>query len=228
MLNAVVFDFDYTLADSSPGIVECINAALAGVGLRPAPAERIRPTIGMSLPDAFRQLAGEPPGVEVEEFVRLFVQRADQVMADQTRIFAWVPAVLEELRQQGLALGIVSTKFRRRIEAILRREGLARAFSVVVGGEDVAAHKPDPGGLLMALDRLGCAPLEALYVGDSPTDAETARRAGVPFAAVFSGVTPREAFAGHQVGAVFADLRDLPAWSARRAAAPSTDHRQEA
>jgi len=214
MLRAVLFDFDYTLADSSPGIVECINAALVGLGLPPAPSERIRTTIGVSLPEALRRLAGERAAGETEEFVRLFVQRADQVMADQIRVYPCIRPVVEELRRQGLSLGIVSTKFRRRIEAILEREGLDHAFAVVVGGEDVALHKPDPSGLLLALAGLECPPLEALYVGDTATDAEAASRAGIPFAAVLSGVTPREAFAEHQVSAVFADLRELPGWTA--------------
>jgi phosphoglycolate phosphatase len=219
-LAAVLFDFDYTLADSSPGVVECMNAALAGLGLPPAQADRIRATIGVSLPEALRRLAGERPAAETEEFVRLFVHHADQVMADQIRVYPSVRPVVDELRLQGLSLGIVSTKFRRRIEAILQREGLDQAFAVVVGGEDVAAHKPDPGGLLLALARLDCSPPDALYVGDTATDAEAAGRAGIAFAAVLSGVTPREAFAEHPVIAVFADLRELPAWSAGRVAPP--------
>ena len=54
---------------------------------------------------------------------------------------------------------------------------------VIVGGEDVEREKPDPAGLSAAVERLDVAPAALLYVGDSPTDAETARRAGVRFAA---------------------------------------------
>ena len=81
---------------------------------------------------------------------------------------------------------------------------------MVVGGEDVSAHKPDPEGLLLAAARLGRDPSEILYVGDSVTDAETARRAAVCFAAVLSGVTPAAAFAEYGPCAVLDSLPQLP------------------
>ena len=83
-------------------------------------------------------------------------------------------------------------------------------FDVVVGGEDVAMHKPDPSGLLAAVECLGSAPTSALYVGDSVTDAETAKRAGVPFVAVLSGVTPREVFEDYSMYRVLESLSELP------------------
>jgi len=80
---------------------------------------------------------------------------------------------------------------------VFRRENLLRFFQVIVGGEDVSAHKPDPQGLLAAVDRLGSRHAATLYVGDSVTDAETAKRAAVPFVAVLSGATPIEHFNGY-------------------------------
>jgi len=230
LLQAVVFDFDYTLADSSRGAVECINFALDELGLPPVSAGAARRTIGLSLRDTLVELAGPQRAALAGEFARLFVERADEassgrratgtremnaqghssVMTDLTVVFESVPEVIGRLRAQGLHLGIVSTKFRYRIEATLRREGLLDAFGVIVGGEDVAAHKPDPGGLLVAIERLSSTPAATLYVGDSVTDAQTAERAGVPFVAVLSGVTPREAFRDYPVVCVLEDLSELP------------------
>ena len=92
------------------------------------------------------------------------------------------------------------------------REGLLDAFDVIIGGEDVAKHKPDPTGLLTAIERLGSEPTSTLYVGDSVTDAQTAKRAGVPFLAILSGVTPREAFGNYPACGMLASLSDLPNW----------------
>ena len=209
--GAVLFDFDYTLADPSLGVVECFGFALDELGLPMAAPGDIRKTIGLSLEVAFRRLVDARHWVHAEEFLQLFTQRADQVMADRTVVFETVPATLGALASAGLALGIVSTKFRYRINAILQREGLAEAFGVVVGGEDVAEHKPDPGGLLLGVARLARSPSEVLYVGDSVTDAETAVRAVVPFVAVLSGVTPRAAFAEYEPRAILDSLRQLPA-----------------
>jgi phosphoglycolate phosphatase len=209
---AVLFDFDYTLADSSEGIIECVNLALRTLDLPQAGAAEIRAAIGLSLTGMFSRLAGPGYAELAPEFLRLFVQHADQVMANHTRVYPGVPNMLCALQACRLRLGILSTKFRYRIEAVLQREGLRAPFDLIVGSEDVSQHKPDPEGLLLALDRLGCQPTQLLYVGDSVTDAETAQSAGVPFVAVLSGVTPRQLFGGYPTQTILEDISHLPQW----------------
>ncbi|MCG6961727.1 MAG: HAD-IA family hydrolase, partial [Acidobacteria bacterium] len=136
------------------------------------------------------------------EFRRLFISRADEVMVDSTVVYPWVPRTARTLRQAGLALGIVSTKRRQRIEEVLIRDGLEGLFSVVVGSDSVPRPKPAPDGLLLALEHLGTSAEEALFVGDSTTDADAAQRAAVPFVAVLTGATAREAFRGYPCRAV--------------------------
>jgi phosphoglycolate phosphatase len=207
--KVVVFDFDYTLADSSRGVLECINYALRGLGLPQVDAEEAQRTIGLSLTDTLVTLRGREHAHREEEFASLFIKRADEVMADLTVVFDHTPIVIGYLKRRGLSLGIVSTKFRYRIEAILGRVGLLEPFDVIVGGEDVSRHKPDPEGLLRATRMLKGTKSDTLYVGDSVTDAETARRAGIPFIAVLSGVTPREAFKDYPALLILEDLKGL-------------------
>lgn len=208
--DAIIFDFDYTLADSSSAVIECANTALRALGLPEASEHDICRTIGLALPETLARLAGEHNRHRAEEFRRHWRRRSDQIMIDWTEVFPFVPAVLEELRQCNLALGIVSTKYRQRIEAVLGRDGLAHYFDTIVGGEDVAAFKPDPGGLLAAIERLAVPLQRTLYVGDSVTDAETARRAGVAFLAVLSGKTEHREFDGYPAEAVIGSVADLP------------------
>ena len=208
--QTITFDFDYTLADSSSGVIECVNFALAKLGLPAAPDDAIRRGIGLSLEETLVTLAGERNRGSHEEFMRLFVERADEVMVDATILFEPAPAVIKTLKAQGISLGIVSQKYRRRIEAILERDNLLDYFDVIVGGEDMTAFKPDPSGLLTALDRLGGSPANSLYVGDSVTDAETAKRANVPFVAVLSGATPKDSFDGHPTVSIIESLSELP------------------
>ena len=83
--RAVLFDFDFTLADSSEGVVVCMNHALDRLGLPPAPADAIRRTIGLDLHTALRILAGEEwRWSREEEFVEHFVRKADEVMIAST------------------------------------------------------------------------------------------------------------------------------------------------
>ncbi|HOE09976.1 MAG TPA: HAD-IA family hydrolase [bacterium] len=215
--EALLFDFDYTLADSSKGIVESMNYAFNCMGLPPVSSAEICRTIGLSLSDALAVLQGEEYRVRTGEFTNLFVSRADQIMADMTVIYKDVPETLELLKSRGYRLGIVSTKYRYRIEWILERAHLLHYFDVIIGGEDVSSHKPDPQGLLKAVEKLRVQKSRVLYVGDSVTDAETAARAGISFAAVLTGETPAGAFDHHTTIAVFQCLHDLPEFLATSA-----------
>ena len=185
----MVFDFDFTLADSSGPVVECVNFGLRGLGLPEAPAEAIKRTIGLHLSDTLVALTNEAQRPDAEEFQTLFTERADQVMSLNTSIFPGVAQALKDLKNDGHQLGIVSTKFRYRIEEILERYGLLSCFDNIVGGEDVERHKPAPDSLLLSLDRLNVERQEVVYVGDSVTDARTAQAANVAFVAVLSGTT---------------------------------------
>jgi phosphoglycolate phosphatase len=209
LIRAILFDFDYTLADSSQGVIDCIGFALDELAFPPVSDDAACRTIGLSLPDTLNVLAGPQPPEISAAFARLFVEHADRVMAAKTALYPGVRETLARLKARGLVLGIVSTKYRRRIETILRREGLLAPFALVVGGEDVSTHKPDPESLRLAMEKLGVQPKEAVYVGDSVTDAEAARRAGIAFVAVVSGATPREAFDEGQAFALVDRLAGL-------------------
>jgi phosphoglycolate phosphatase len=210
--QTIVFDFDYTLADSSRGVAECINFALAELNLPQVPAEAAHRTIGLHLDDAFVQLAGEQHAPQRHEFRRHFARRADEVMNDRTVLFETVPDTVKQLKRQGKKLAIVSTKYRYRITDFLQRENLLEAFDVIIGGEDVTWHKPDPEGLYLVALRLNSHFKHTLYVGDSVVDAEAAQRAGIPFVAVLSGVTRREEFDGYPAVAVVDNLGQLTKW----------------
>lgn len=205
----IIFDFDYTLADSSRGVLSCNNYALSRLGFPETTYEASCQTIGLSLWETYAALTGEP-AEEGEHFIHLFIEQAEKVMADMTYLFEYTPATIRMLKGQGFRLGIVSTKFRYRIETILKREELLEPFDVIVGGEDVAAHKPDPESLLLAMNKIGATPENVVYVGDSIVDAKTAENVGIPFIAVLSGVTPLSAFDGYPRMQILKSLRDLP------------------
>jgi phosphoglycolate phosphatase len=215
-LEAVIFDFDYTLADSSEGAVECINFALNEMGLdRVAPEAACR-TIGLSLHETFLTLGEHHERKRCEEFHQLFVRRAEEVMANMTVLYESVPATIEALLKRDLRLGIVSTKYRRRITEVLLREDLLHGFEVVIGGEDVQQHKPHPQGLFEALEKLDCSPASAVYVGDSVVDAEVAKRAGVPLVVVLSGLTPKAHFDDYEPIALLENVSHLPQFISQR------------
>lgn len=207
--HVAIFDFDYTLADSSAGVIDCVNHSLLQMKLTPATEEEIRKTIGLSLSETYSALTGRRNVAEAQEFRALFATRADHVMLENTVIFGSAKPCITSLLGKGMRLGIATSKFRYRIEAFLEREGLASCFEAVVGAEDVAELKPSPASIKLAIEMLHSSSREAVCVGDTVIDAQAAALAGVPFVAVLTGMTGRKDFKDHETLAVINDLTQL-------------------
>ena len=208
--KAAIFDFDFTLADSSRGILECVNGALAELGSRPPETSAIVATIGLSLPDTFRELTGDTDAALARRFTQYFHQRADQCMDSLTTVFDCVGPVLRKIRAANLRTGIVTTKLNYRINSILNANNMLDLFDVIVGADDVTKTKPDPEGLLLALRKLSVSATSAVYIGDHVIDAEAARNAGLPFIAVLTGKHQRSSFEPYPNEAIVQSVEDLP------------------
>lgn len=209
-IKAIIFDFDFTLADSSQGVEQCVSYGFKMLNLPIPSTHEIFKTIGLSLKETFLKLAGIQYKNKAEAFSQFFIEKADEVMADLTVMFDDVYNVIHILKNHGITLGIVSTKFRYRIESILTRENLLECFDVIVGGEDVKNHKPSPESLLLAINKANLSLAHTLYIGDSLTDAETAKRAGVSFVPVLSGTTLQESFEDYKILGMFKSISELP------------------
>lgn len=192
--KAILFDFDFTLGDSSRGICESVNYALHGLDNEHASDTDINRLIGLTLRRMFEELTGSDDDARYNEFRRLFNKRAEEVVTKYTVVYDGVIPLLQELKHQKKQVGIVSTKHGDRLTEIFTKFDMHKYFDVVLGGENVNNHKPHPEGLHLALERLQVEPHEALYVGDTILDAEAAHSAGVSFIAVTTGTTPAESF----------------------------------
>lgn len=207
--KAVIFDFDYTLGDSTEGIISSANYALEKMGYEPAEREEIRKTIGLSLPETYAALTGDRKPEKGEEFRSYFVEKADEIMTGSSDLYPDAREILEYLKQEGVKVAVVTTKFDYRIEGILEKCHAQEYVEMIVGGNNVANPKPDPEGTLLVLQKWNLAKGEVLYVGDSLVDAKTAKSAGVPFAAVTTGTTTAEDFKEYDCVGVFENLSEL-------------------
>jgi phosphoglycolate phosphatase-like HAD superfamily hydrolase len=204
-----LFDFDYTLADSSRGIVMCYQTVLKRHGFNDVSDDRIKSTIGKTLEDSFSIMTGITDHDTLMGMRKEYVAVADKIMTDNTRLFPETVEVLTALKQSGAKVGIISTKYRYRIKECLNRHMPDNALDLIVGGEDVSVAKPHPEGVLFALSHLNSSAAETLYIGDSTVDAETAEAARVDFAAVLNGVTTTEELQKYPHVAIMPDLRGL-------------------
>ena len=190
--KAYLFDFDYTLADSSRGIVMCFRNVLAMHGHDGINDESIKRTIGKTLEESFTILTGIDDKETLAAYRKEYVAQADRLMTANTVLFPETLDVLSRLKERGARIGIISTKYRYRIMELLGKKLPEGFLDIIVGGEDVKTPKPSPEGLTFAISHLGLEAAEVLYCGDSTVDAETARNAGVDFAGVLHGMTTRE------------------------------------
>lgn len=184
-----LFDFDYTLADSSRGIVTCFRNVLTRHGYTEVADEDIKRTIGKTLEDSFSILTGVTDIRQLMDFKQEYTKEADTHMTVNTVLFLETKSVLVALKDTGARIGIISTKYRYRIKELLDLHFPTNFMDIIVGGEDVKEAKPAPEGLLFAIKQLHASKNETLYIGDSTVDAETAQAAGVDFAGVTHGVT---------------------------------------
>lgn len=207
--KAYLFDFDYTLADSSRGIVKCYREVLNKHGYTNVTDEEIKRTIGKTLEDSFALFTGVEDARFLAGLKKEYVAAADRIMTDNTVLFPETAEILKRLKERGAHVGIISTKYRYRIKECLDRNSVSDNVDIIVGGEDVSAAKPSPEGLCNAMSCLGVEAGDALYIGDSTVDGETAFRAGVDFAGVLHGVTTRDELAAFPHVAIMSTLSDL-------------------
>ena len=186
--KAVIFDFDDTLIDSFDARRHALEKVFRLAGIQsPSAHEFLTGLGGRHLFGALETLA---PGLHIGE-TSLSEAYRDFYWSKEPGLMSLFPGIrplLLELHSSGCGLGVFTQKNRafeldgRRCGASIELDelGVASLFSVVVGFEDVARHKPDPEGVELTLGRLGVLPKEALLVGDSAADIEAARAAGCP------------------------------------------------
>lgn len=192
--SAYLFDFDYTLGDATNGIVESVNYALEQMHFEVYTKDDIKKTVGMHLSDTYTHLTKDDKNENRARFIQLFKKKADEVMVENTSLYADTEKVLYILKGLNIKTAIVTTKYHYRITEILNKFKISHLIDVIIGGEDVKNSKPHPESIEMALRLLNRKPQNCLYVGDSLIDAETAFNSKLDFIAVTTGTTPKEEF----------------------------------
>jgi pyrophosphatase PpaX len=190
-LNTLLWDIDGTLIDTTSLIVAALDHTYQTFLHRTLPADEIRAIIGIPLYEQIR-IFGEPttagidPAAMEAEFIRFY-----ETNRHLERV---IPEAVETLiagKQAGRKTALVTSKNHAEIRNTLPRLGILEFVDAIVSADDVTNPKPDPEGVLLALDKLGSGANEALFIGDTVHDMRAGKSAVVARCAVTWGAGPR-------------------------------------
>src|SRR5467141_2766507 len=211
-VRAIIFDLDGTLIDSKLDLIHSVNAMLGEMKRPRLAAETISGYIGHGAPQLVaRALGGTATEEELKHALQFFLGYYEEHKMDNTCVYPGVPETLARLSHMGMA--VLTNKPERISVRILRELGLAHYFRAIYGGNTFKSKKPDPFGTKKILEEFGVSGGEALLVGDSEVDVQTARNAGTLAAAVNYGfgVHDRTAHPADIYLERFSDLADVVA-----------------
>lgn len=186
--DVVAFDLDGTLADTAPDLTAALNHVLARLGRPKMEAQAVRHLVGHGARALLRKALGGDEAA-VERGLPLYLDFYAANICVGTSRYPAVEQAMDALAARGAKLAICTNKPERLTHLLLEALGWTGRFAAIVGADTLSVRKPDPLPLRTAIARAGGG--RGAFVGDSVTDAETARAAGVPFVAVSFGFSDR-------------------------------------
>ena len=188
-----VFDLDGTLAETAGDLIGTLNVLMKREGLAELPLSQARGLIGAGAKALIRRgFEAEGRALSPEDHERLFedfIAHYGEHLADTSHLYPGVVESLDALESTGFRLAVCTNKFEGQSVELLRLLGIGHRFAAICGRDTFPQYKPDPRHLIGTIARAGGDPARAVMVGDSRTDIDTAKAAGIPVIAVTFGYT---------------------------------------
>ena len=197
MTKAIVFDLDGTLLDTLTDIAASTNYALRSCGMPEHSIDDVRRFVGNGVRMLMtRAVPDGESNPRFDEAFSVFRQHYMQHCLDTTCPYPGIMDALARLKEKGMMLAIVSNKMQVATEE-LRQHFFSQYIDVAIGESAAIRKKPAPDTVNEALCLLGISHDEAIYVGDSDVDIDTARAAMMPCASVLWGFRDRQFLLNH-------------------------------
>ncbi|WP_296424914.1 HAD-IA family hydrolase [Yoonia sp.] len=190
-MRTVIFDLDGTLADTSGDLIAAANVCFRGLGLgdlldpvadaaTALRGGRAMLTLGFSRVDGFAQ-------ADVDQQYPVLLTAYASDIDTHTVLYPGAMDAVELLKRDGYAVGIATNKPEALAETLMQSLGVRGHFGSLIGADTLPVRKPDPAHHFEAVRRAGGDPKRSLLVGDTATDRDTSRNAGVPSVLVTFG-----------------------------------------
>ncbi|CAN7311904.1 phosphoglycolate phosphatase [Brucella sp. NBRC 12952] len=189
----IVFDLDGTLVETAPDLLDSLNHCLAISGLRTADSESLRRFVGQGgrvmIERAFAAQQKQVDDVKLDHLVEEFREHYAAHMPGHSTFYPGVLEAMDRFSANCYTLAVCTNKFEALAVKLLTSMGEANRFAAICGADTFAYRKPDPRHLTDTIAKAGGNRDRAIMVGDSRTDIDTAKAAGIPVVAVDFGYT---------------------------------------
>lgn len=191
-MRTVIFDLDGTLADTSADLIAAANTAMQAMGHAPQlwvgqdDATAFRGGRAMLKLSLERMGHGDVAG-EVERGYPILLAAYGEALDVYTRLYPGALDAVQALWADGFRVGVCTNKPELLADQLLQRLGVRDLFASLIGADTLPTRKPDPAPYVAAVEQAGGAVARSLLVGDTVTDRDTARAAGVPSVLVTFG-----------------------------------------
>lgn len=203
--NTIIFDLDGTLLDTLEDLTDAVNFALEKHHLPIRTIEEIKSFVGNGVRNLMiRAIDQGEQNREFEQIFQDFKAYYSVHCNDKTRPYEGIMELLEELQQEGVRIAVVSNKLDSAVKELCERH-FKGMIQVAIGDRENQARKPAPDMVNAALSVLGVGREQAIYIGDSEVDIQTAQNAQIPCVSVLWGFRSRR-FLDEQGAMLFAKI----------------------
>lgn len=192
-----IFDLDGTLLDTLNDLHASCNYALRTHGMPERSLEEVRQFVGNGVKKLMERAI--PDGLEnplFEETLQTFRQHYLLHNLDTTLPYPGIMEMLQQLKAQGKRIAVVSNKFYAATQDLCKHF-FGDTIQVAIGEREDIKKKPAPDTVLEALRQLQVTRQDAVYVGDSEVDVETARNSGIHCISVLWGFRSKSFLLSH-------------------------------
>lgn len=195
--KAIIFDLDGTLTDTLEDLFLSVNYALRSCGLPERSLEEVRKFVGNGVRKLIeRSVPEDVQSTVLEKCFEAFHAHYIIHCQDHTCLYPGVATLLMTLHTKGYRMAVVSNKLQKGVDE-LARTFFSGVIDVAIGEQPGIPRKPEPDMVEQALSQLGVSKEEAIYVGDSDVDLQTASNAGLPCISVLWGFRSRDFLVAH-------------------------------
>ena len=207
--DAYIFDLDGTLLDTLADLAASTNYALHAHGMPERTIDEVRRFVGNGVRRLMEQAV--PEGTEAALFEAVLVtfrQHYLEHSLDATQPYPGIMEMLGRLKAAGKATAVVSNKFDAATKALCRHF-FGDLVDIAIGESERIRKKPAPDTVEEALRRLGITTAQAVYIGDSDVDIQTAHNCGMPCVSVLWGFRDRDFLLAHGASVLVSSPKDI-------------------